>query len=156
MDISRSLVIAASPERIWTALNDPEILCACIPGCTSLTGTAATGFDTAVDQKIGPMHARFNGRLSLRDAVPGRSWTILGEGIGGHAAAARGAAHVKLEPVTDGTQLEYRVEVMVGDRLAKLGGWIIRAFARSLADGFFQRFKLAVEAGTAPTKLPGA
>lgn len=146
MDITGEVVIVASPARIWAALNDAEVLCACIPGCTSLSGTSATGFDAVVDQKIGPLHARFNGRLSLRDAVPERSWTILGEGVGGHAAAARGAAHVRLGPVAEGTRLDYRVEVMVGDRLAKLGGWIIRAFARGLADSFFRRFKTAVEA----------
>lgn len=150
MEIAASIVIAAPPAQIWAALNDPAVLCACIPGCSSLTGTAATGFDAVVDQKIGPLHARFNGRLSLRDAVPEQSWTIIGEGVGGHASAARGAAHVRLEPGTDGTRLDYRVEVEVGERLAKLGGWIIRAFARGLADSFFRRFKAAVEAAPIP------
>jgi len=146
IDITGSITIAATPARIWAALNDPAVLCTAIPGCSSLTGTAETGFDAVVDQKIGPLHARFNGRLSLRDAVPGQSWTILGEGVGGHAAAAKGAAHVRLEPLECGTRLDYRVEAQVGERLAKLGGWIIRAFARGLADSFFRHLKVAVEA----------
>lgn len=146
MDITGSVVVAASPARIWAALNDPKVLCACIPGCSSLTGAAATGFEAEVEQKIGPIHARFNGRLLLRDAIPEQSWTIIGEGVGAHASAARGAAHVRLEPVAEGTRLDYRVETDVGGRLAKLGGWILRGFARRLADSFFHRFKAAVEA----------
>ncbi len=147
MEITGSIVIQATPAQIWTALNDPGVLCASIPGCSSLTGTSVSGFDAVVDQKIGPLHARFHGRLSLQDAVPDRSWTILGEGVGGHAKAAKGAAHVRLEPDPEGTRLDYSVRADVGERLAKLGGWIIRAFARGLADSFFRRFKAAVEAG---------
>ncbi|MFM1862498.1 MAG: hypothetical protein RLZ26_1020 [Pseudomonadota bacterium] len=145
MNLSDSRHIAAPPETVWAALFDPEVLKACVPGCESLTGSAETGFEAVVVQKVGPVSARFAGAVALRDIDPGRGCTIAGEGKGGAAGFAKGAARVTLEPDADGTLLRYEVDASVGGKLAQLGSRIIDGFARKLADEFFERFQAAVE-----------
>ncbi|MFZ9685757.1 MAG: CoxG family protein [Gemmobacter sp.] len=145
MNLSDSRHIAAPPETVWAALFDPEVLKACVPGCESMTGSAETGFEAVVVQKVGPVSARFAGAVALRDIDPGRGCTIAGEGKGGAAGFAKGAARVTLEPDADGTLLRYEVDASVGGKLAQLGSRIIDGFARKLADEFFERFQAAVE-----------
>ncbi|PPB79742.1 hypothetical protein LV82_02533 [Albidovulum inexpectatum] len=145
MELKDHRVIAADPDTVWAALLDPEVLCRCIPGCESLNGSPEEGYEAVVVQKVGPVKARFTGRVSLDDIVPGRSLTISGEGKGGPAGFARGSARVLVAPEGDGTALSYEVEAMVGGKLAQLGSRIIDGFARKLADEFFSRFQEAVE-----------
>lgn len=146
--------IKAEPAVVWAALFDPEVLKACVPGCESMTGSVADGFEAVVVQKVGPVKARFTGVVQLSDIVEGESCTISGEGKGGAAGFAKGAARVRLAPAPTGTMLSYEVEANVGGKLAQLGSRIIDGFARSMADKFFERFQETLEAPAEPDPGP--
>jgi carbon monoxide dehydrogenase subunit G len=150
MDLEDERDIAAPPAVVWAALFDPDVLKACIPGCESLTGSAAHGFEAAVVQKVGPVKARFTGVVTLSDIVEGRSCTISGEGKGGPAGFAKGGAKLTLTPSGAGTRLGYEVEAKVGGKIAQLGSRLIDSFARKMADDFFARFQAAVEGPAEP------
>ena len=150
MHLTDTRDIAAPPETVWAALFDPEVLKACVPGCESMTGSAAEGFEAVVVQKVGPVSARFTGIVRLSDIDEGRGCTISGEGKGGPAGFAKGGARVTLEPIETGTRLGYTVEAHVGGKLAQLGSRIIDGFARKMADEFFARFQTAVEGPAEP------
>ncbi|MDR5653609.1 CoxG family protein [Ruixingdingia sedimenti] len=145
MQLADQRDIAAPPETVWAALFDPQVLAACVPGCESMTGSPEAGFEAVVVQKVGPVKARFTGVVTLSDIVPGESCTITGEGKGGAAGFAKGAAKVTLAPSDRGTLLGYTVEANVGGKLAQLGSRVIDGFARKMADDFFARFQDAVE-----------
>lgn len=146
--------IAASPEAVWAAILDPEVLKACIPGCESMTGSPEAGYEAVVVQKVGPVKAKFTGIVTLSDMVAGQSLTITGEGKGGPAGFAKGGAKVALAPEAGGTRLSYEVEANVGGKLAQLGSRIIDGFAKKLADEFFERFKSTVEGPDAAEAVP--
>jgi uncharacterized protein len=141
MQLTDSRQIAADSATVWAALLDPEVLKACVPGCESLHGTAQDGFEAVVVQKVGPVKARFAGQVSLSDLDPPQSLRIAGEGKGGAAGFAKGAARVTLAPSDGGTLLSYEVEAHVGGKLAQLGSRIIDSFAKKMADEFFSRFQ---------------
>lgn len=145
MQLNDSRDINASPEVVWAAILNPEVLKECVPGCESLTGSVADGFEAVVAQKVGPVSARFTGIVKLSDIVEGRSLTISGEGKGGPAGYAKGGAQVTLEPIEGGTRLTYVVDASVGGKIAQLGSRIIDSFAKKLADAFFANFQAAVE-----------
>jgi uncharacterized protein len=145
MHITESRSIAARPDQVWTALFDPDVLKACIPGCESLAGSLSEGYEAVVVQKVGPVSARFTGLVTMSDVTPGQHVTITGEGKGGAAGFAKGGSKVTLTPEGEGTLLAYDVEVHVGGKLAQLGSRIIDGFARKMADQFFERFQTAVE-----------
>ena len=145
MHMSDSREIAADPATVWAAILDPEVLKACVPGCESMTGSPEEGFEAVVVQKVGPVKARFTGKVTMADIVEGESLTISGEGKGGPAGFAKGGAKVRLSPAGDGTLLEYEVDASVGGKLAQLGSRIIDGFAKKMADEFFTRLKDAVE-----------
>jgi carbon monoxide dehydrogenase subunit G len=142
--------IAAPPSVVWAALFDPEVLAACVPGCESMTGTPEEGFEAVVVQKVGPVKARFTGIVRLSDIVEGESCTLSGEGKGGAAGFAKGAAKLRLEPIETGTRLHYEVDASVGGKLAQLGSRIIDGFARKMVDEFFARFQAAIEGPADP------
>lgn len=146
MKLAEERHIAADPAVVWAAVLDPEVLQHCVPGCESLTGSVADGFEAVVVQKVGPVKARFAGKVTLSDIVEGRSLRISGEGQGGVAGYARGGARVAMAPAEGGgTTLTYEVEAAVGGKIAQLGSRIIEGFARNMAGQFFDRFQLAVE-----------
>ncbi|WP_323035440.1 carbon monoxide dehydrogenase subunit G [Pararhodobacter sp.] len=150
MQMIDSRTIAAAPDVVWAALLNPEVLKACVPGCEELTGSPEDGFEAVVVQKVGPVKAKFAGGVTISDRVDGQSLTLNGEGKGGAAGFAKGAAHVTLAPATTedgtaGTLLSYEVEAKVGGKLAQLGSRIIDGFARKMADDFFARFQDALE-----------
>jgi carbon monoxide dehydrogenase subunit G len=153
MQLSDSRQIAATPETVWAAILDPEVLKDCIPGCESMTGSVAEGFEAVVVQKVGPVKARFTGIVTLSDIVDGKSVTISGEGKGGPAGFAKGGAKVALDPSEGGTLLRYEVDASVGGKIAQLGSRIIDGFAKKLADDFFTRFQEAVEGPEEEPKL---
>ena len=155
MHMSDSREIAAPPAAVWAAILDPEVLKACVPGCESMTGNAAEGFEAVVVQKVGPVKARFTGAVTIADVVEGESLTISGEGKGGPAGFAKGGAKVRMEPCETGTRLHYDVEANVGGKLAQLGSRIIDGFAKKMADEFFTRFKDTVEGPADPAPEPG-
>ncbi|MGL4320426.1 MAG: CoxG family protein [Paracoccaceae bacterium] len=146
MDLSDSRDIKASPADVWAAILNPDVLKACVPGCESMTGSVADGFEAVVVQKVGPVSARFTGVVQISDIVEGRSLKISGEGKGGPAGFAKGGADVTLEPIEGGgTRLTYDVKANVGGKIAQLGSRIIDGFAKKMADEFFTRFQDAVE-----------
>ena len=145
MELKGSRVIAADRATVWAALNDPEVLKECIPGCESLTGNPQDGFEAQVTQKIGPVKAKFAGVVQLSDIVEEQSYTISGEGKGGAAGFAKGGAKVSLTDVEGGTELSYDVDAKVGGKLAQLGSRLIDGFSKKMADQFFQKFQAVVE-----------
>jgi carbon monoxide dehydrogenase subunit G len=149
MQLEGTKTIPAPRARVWELLNDPEVLKGCIPGCTELTGSAETGLSATVVQKVGPVKATFKGEVRLSNVVPGESYTISGEGKGGVAGFAKGAADVRLTDVEGGTELTYKADVQVGGKLAQLGNRIIGGFAKGMADTFFEGFVTAAGGGTA-------
>jgi uncharacterized protein len=164
MEMQGSLRIAAPRAMVWAALNDPEVLKTSIPGCQQLSGSAQDGFEALVKQKVGPVSATFQGRVTLADVVPLTSYTIAGEGKGGAAGFAKGGAAVALADDGDGTLLTYDVKATVGGKLAQLGSRLIDGFAKKMADSFFANFQAAVEppaeaepetAGAEGEKRPG-
>ncbi|MDV7142113.1 carbon monoxide dehydrogenase subunit G [Tropicimonas sp. TH_r6] len=140
MDMTGEHRIAASREVVWAALNDPEVLRACIPGCETLEQTADTTMQAEVVQKIGPVKARFKGEVELVNVVPPESYTIQGEGKGGVAGFARGAADVALSEEDGETLLSYSVHAQVGGKLAQLGSRLINSTSKKLANKFFDNF----------------
>lgn len=145
MKLTDTREIKATPKDVWDAILNPEVLKECIPGCESLTGSVADGYEAVVKQRVGPVSATFTGLVQLSDIVEGRSLTISGEGKGGVAGFARGGASVSFEPMEGGTRLTYEAEANVGGKIAQLGSRIIDSFAKKLADEFFTRFQAAVE-----------
>ncbi|MDG2003409.1 MAG: carbon monoxide dehydrogenase subunit G [Novosphingobium sp.] len=132
--------IAASRQRVWEALNDPEVLKACIPGCQSLEREGDDGFNAVAEVKIGPIGARFKGKVKLTDIDAPNGYTINGQGNGGVAGNAKGAAKVRLSDDGGVTVVSYEVDAEVGGRMAQLGGPIIDATAKNLAGKFFTTF----------------
>ena len=145
MELTGSRVIAADRATVWAHLNDADTLRASIPGCQELTGSPEEGFAAVVKQKIGPVSATFKGSVTLSDIVEGESYRISGEGSGGVAGFARGAAQVRLADVEEGTELTYEVEAHVGGKIAQLGARLIHGVARKMADQFFDKFQAHVE-----------
>jgi carbon monoxide dehydrogenase subunit G len=140
MDLNGAYQVPAQPEAVWAALNDPERLKAALPGCESLSMVSETEFEAVATQSIGPVKARFKGKVSLHDLNPPYSYTIRGEGTGGPAGFAKGEAKVELIPDQGGTRLVYAVKATVGGKIAQIGQRLIDGVARKLADEFFERF----------------
>jgi hypothetical protein len=150
MKLTAEQRIAASRQRVWEGLNDPEILRASIPGCQSLDKVTDDRFTATVEVKVGPVGARFKGAVSLADLDPPNGYTLLLEGSGGIAGSMKGSAKVHLSDTSGGTLISYDVEAQVGGRMAQLGGPIIDATAKQLADRFFSRFGEVVAGSAAP------
>ncbi len=145
MDMSGERRIHASRQRVWDALNDPEMLRASIPGCESVTRTAEDAFEAKVSLKIGPMAAKFGGKVKLENINAPISYTITGEGNGGAMGFAKGGADVALEEISpDETLLKYAVKAQVGGKMAQLGARLIDSTAKQMSDQFFDRFAAAV------------
>lgn len=145
MNLNGERTINADITTVWAGLLDPEVLKACVPGCTEMAGSADDGFEATVVQKVGPVKATFKGAVQISDRVEHESLTISGEGKGGPAGFAKGGADVSLEAAGETTILRYDVEAKVGGKLAQLGSRIIDGFAKKMADQFFTNFQEAVE-----------
>jgi carbon monoxide dehydrogenase subunit G len=134
MQMNDSQRIPASKEAVWAALNDPEILKQCIPGCQSLDMSSPTEMTATVVFKVGPVKATFSGKVTLSDLDPPNAYRISGEGSGGVAGFAKGGAAVRLEAEgPDVTMLHYDVDAQIGGKLAQLGARLIDSTARKLA-----------------------
>ncbi|MEM7237299.1 MAG: carbon monoxide dehydrogenase subunit G [Pseudomonadota bacterium] len=154
MEMSGDRQINAPREAVWAALNDPDVLKACIPGCQEMTRDGENGFAATVKQKVGPVSATFKGVVALSNVVAGESYTISGEGKGGAAGFAKGGADVSLSDSDGGTLLTYKAEAKVGGKIAQLGGRLIDGFAKKMADQFFDKFQETVGAPDAPSEDP--
>lgn len=140
--------IEAPIAKVWAALNDPDVLKACIPGCESLEKKSDTQLAATVALKIGPIKARFAGEVELQNLKPPHSYTIVGEGKGGIAGFAKGGADVVLkEDGADATLLTYTAKADVGGKIAQLGSRLIQSTSKKLAGQFFSEFNKKVSAG---------
>jgi hypothetical protein len=151
MDLTGEYRIAASRERVWEALNDPETLKASIPGCSDLQAVGDNSFTATVTAKVGPVKAKFQGQVTLSDMDPPNGYTIQGEGKGGAAGFAKGGAKITLLEDGDGTLLQYEVNANVGGKLAQIGSRLIDGTAKKLSGEFFTTFsELTADRGPAP------
>jgi uncharacterized protein len=144
MDMTGEYRIPAPREKVWAALNDPEILRASIPGCQSLERLSDREFTARVIAKVGPVKSTFNGNVVLDNINAPESYTISGEGKGGAAGFAKGGADVRLAEDGDATLLSYTAKADVGGKLAQLGSRLIDGTAKKMADEFFNNFRQQV------------
>ena len=140
MTMNGEVQLAAPPQTVWEKLNDVETLKACIPGCESLEKTSDNEMQAVATVKIGPVKAKFKGKVTLSDLDPPNGYKISGQGDGGVAGFAKGGATVKLTPKDGGTLLDYAVDAQIGGKLAQLGQRLIDSTARKLAGEFFASF----------------
>ena len=140
MEMSGEYRIPADRETVWNALNDPEVLRACIPGCQELEQTSDTSFSATVKKKVGPVSATFKGEVQLEDITPPVGYRIQGEGKGGVAGFAKGGANVQLADQGGDTILTYDADAKIGGKLAQIGSRLVAGTARKLADQFFSNF----------------
>ena len=146
MEMTGEYRISAPRQRVWEALNDPEVLKQCIPGCQSLEKVSDTEFNGRVVASVGPVRAAFGGKVTLSDLDPPQSYTISGEGSGGVAGFAKGGAKVNLAEEGAETLLTYDVQAQVGGKLAQIGSRLIDGVARKMANDFFGSFAATVAA----------
>jgi carbon monoxide dehydrogenase subunit G len=156
MDMTGEYRIPAPRQRVWEALNDPEVLKASIPGCEELHKLSDNELEARVKAKVGPVSATFTGKVTLGDLNPPESYTIVGEGKGGAAGFARGGAEVALAEDGTGTVLRYNAKADVGGKLAQIGSRLIQSTAKKMADDFFSRFTRIVSEGYAAESAAAA
>jgi carbon monoxide dehydrogenase subunit G len=147
MTMSGEVQLPASRETVWAKLNDPEVLKTCVPGCEQLDKISDTEFQAIASIKVGPVKARWKGKVRLSDLDPPNGYKISGEGEGGVAGFAKGGATVELADKDGGTLLSYNVEAQIGGKLAQLGQRLINSAAKKTADDFFANFAKAVQQG---------
>ena len=145
MEIKGEYLIASSRESVWAALNDPEVLQRCIPGCESLEKKSDNEFSGSVTTVIGPVKARFRTSISLEDLNPPESYTLVGESKAGAAGFGRGNAKVNLVERDGGTLLSYAAEFKVGGKLAQVGSRLVLGATRKVADEFFGAFSTELD-----------
>ena len=151
MDINGEQRIPAPQQTVWDALNDPEVLKACITGCESVEKVADNQFTARVTMAVGPVKAKFTGDVTLSDIDPPNGYTITGKGSGGAAGFGKGSAQVALTPDGDGTLLRYTAQASVGGKLAQIGQRLVDSAARKMADEFFTSFNALLTARGATT-----
>jgi carbon monoxide dehydrogenase subunit G len=144
MEMSGEQRIALAQQKVWDALNDPEILKACIPGCDSIERVSDSEYKVGMTAAVGPVKARFAGKLQLKDLNPPHSYALAFDGTGGAAGFGKGGAAVALTPDGDATLLKYTANAQVGGKLAQVGSRLIDGVARKMADDFFVRFNAKV------------
>ena len=144
MDMQGSRQLAVTQQQAWDALNDPGVLKTCIPGCDKVEASAGNQYAIGMALKIGPVSAKFSGKITLSDINPPASYKLSFEGQGGPAGFGKGSAEVGLLPTTianeDGCELSYTVHASVGGKIAQLGQRLVDGAAKSMAEDFFKRF----------------
>ena len=140
MEMNGSRTVPADIDTTWRALNDPEVLKACIPGCESVERVSDNEYRLTMTARVGPVSARFTGRIVLADIVAPTSYTLSFEGQGGAAGFAKGEARVTLSANEPGTRIDYQVKAQIGGKLAQIGSRLVDGAAAKVADDFFARF----------------
>jgi carbon monoxide dehydrogenase subunit G len=140
MELNGDILISAPRELVWQGLINPETLKHCIPGCESMEATSPTERTAHVAVKIGPVRARFVGHVKMEDIIDNQSCLLRFEGSGGAAGMAKGHSNVVLSDEADGTRLRYTVNASIGGKLGQVGGRMIDAAAKQMADQFFTAF----------------
>ena len=162
MEMQASRTLAVSQQQAWEALNDPEVLKLCIPGCDKVEPTGDNQYAVAMALKIGPVSAKFAGKITLSDIVPPESYNIAFDGSGGVAGFGKGNAQVKLVPLAvEGVgpascELHYTVHATVGGKIAQLGQRLIDGAAKTMAEDFFKRFDNEMQRRFPRAELPQA
>ncbi len=144
MEMTGEQLIEQSQSKVWEALNDPAVLKDCIPGCDTLERVSDTEYKMTMTAAVGPVRAKFNGKLMLADVNPPVSYTIAFEGSGGAAGFGKGSAQVALAPEGSATKLTYSAKAQIGGKLAQVGARLIDGVAKKMADDFFSAFKKRV------------
>ena len=144
MEMSGEQLIPATQQQTWDALNDPAMLKQCVPGCESIDPLGENQYQVLMVARVGPVSAKFKGKLTLSDIQAPDSYSIAFEGQGGAAGFAKGGAHVRLAPQAESTRLSYDVKASVGGKLAQIGSRLIDAAAKKVADDFFRNFNQKV------------
>lgn len=152
MELTGQQTLSLPIDAVWSALNDPAILQQCIPGCDTFEAAGQDRYNIAMTATVGPIKARFTGKLALSDIQPPHSYRLQFDGSGGAAGSGKGTAHVQLSEDPEGTVLRYTVGATVSGRLAQVGARLIDGVAKKMADQFFARFKAILE----PVAEPGA
>ena len=158
MQMTGQRLLPVAPQQAWNALNDPQMLKACIPGCESVTETGPNTYEVLMAARIGPVSAKFKGKLVQSDIVEPLSYTLAFDGQGGVAGFGKGKAEVKLDPTEGGTQLSYTATAQVGGKIAQIGSRLVDAAAAKIADEFFAAFekKLTEQAAAQQTAQSAA
>jgi len=157
MNLQGERIIPASVQRTWEALNDPQTLKACIAGCESIEVTGENQYLAVMAVRIGPVNAKFKGRLQLTDIIPMQSYKINFDGQGGVAGFGKGSANVSLlpeEPAGEATKLSYTADAQVGGKIAQIGSRLVESVAAKIADDFFKAFEARMTAPVAPGAAP--
>ncbi len=147
MEMTGEQLIPQSQDVTWKALNDTEVLKACIPGCESIEQTGDNEYQLVMIAKVGPVSAKFKGKMTLSDIVAPTSYKLAFEGSGGVAGFAKGEASVHLSPQEGGTKLAYTANAMIGGKLAQVGSRLIDGVAKKIAGEFFTAFNTRVSGG---------
>jgi len=140
MEMTGEQLVPQPQDVTWNALNDAAILKDCIPGCESIERVSPTEFQMTMTAKVGPVSAKFKGKMTLSEVAPPRAYTLTFEGQGGVAGFAKGAARVELSPDAGGTRLAYSATAMIGGKLAQVGARLIDGVAKKMAEQFFTAF----------------
>jgi carbon monoxide dehydrogenase subunit G len=148
LEMNGEYVLPLERAQVYAALNDPDMLKRCIPGCEELQKLSDTEFAAVVRVELGPVKARFKGKVRLEDLDPPNGYRIAGEGEGGVAGFAKGGATVSLSEVPEGTKLAYRAEASVGGKIAQMGQRLLAGSAKKIADKFFNNFTTALGGAT--------
>jgi carbon monoxide dehydrogenase subunit G len=157
MDMSGEKTIVAPLDKVWVALNDPEVLKVAIPGCQSVEKKSDTEFSAKVTLAVGPVKAKFTGDVTLNDLDPPNGYTLTGQGSGGVAGFGKGEAKVSLRAEGNSTVIAYQVHATVGGKIAQVGQRLIDSTAKKLADQFFEKFSQHVAAAEIEgSDAPGA
>lgn len=144
MELNGEELIPQPIQKVWIGLNDPEVLKACISGCEEITLVAENQYKVVLMAAVGPVKARFNGKLFLSDVTPPLSYSLAFEGAGGAAGFAKGSAQVKLSPQGEATKLHYTAKANIGGKIAQVGSRLIDGVASKIATEFFTRFNAIV------------
>ncbi|MBY4596945.1 SRPBCC family protein [Ottowia caeni] len=154
MDMQGSRQLAVTQQQAWEALNDPEVLKVCIPGCEKIEATGENQYAVTNAIKIGPVSARFNGKIKLTDIDAPNGYSLLFDGQAGAAGFGKGTAKVTLVPQGEGCELGYTVNAQVGGKIAQVGQRLIDGVAKSMAEDFFKRFDEEMQRRYPPPAVP--
>ena len=147
MEMTGEQLIPQSQDITWKALNDTAVLKDCIPGCESIEQTGNNEYQLVMIAKVGPVNAKFKGKMTLSDIVVPTSYRLAFEGQGGVAGFAKGEASVHLSPQESGTRLTYAANAMIGGKLAQIGSRLVDGVAKKIAGEFFTAFNARVSGG---------
>ncbi|HET9642461.1 MAG TPA: carbon monoxide dehydrogenase subunit G [Burkholderiaceae bacterium] len=155
MELTNQQLLPVTQLQAWAALNDTDLLRQCIPGCEAITPAGENSYDCAITAAVGPVKARFKGKLRLSDITPPESYTLQFEAQAGAAGFGKGSAKVRLDPVSEQeTMLHYNAQASVGGKLAQIGSRLVDMAAQKMAAEFFENFNVKLRERHPPSAAP--